>query len=327
MKTLSNDELIKKIKKIKELRGEEKRILALLLEYLHELDNRKLYRELGYPSLFAFCTKALGYSEGAAFRRIAAARALSVCPELCQQIETGKLSLCTAVEVAKVLTVENKEQVLAAGAGKSNRAVKEALIPFQRESLPAKRAETVRVKRVATGTTPLLAQKGDSQKRFSVTLELDESEMSLLEEAQKLLSARKLKDTVLRAAKQVVIREKRLTRYRDRRAQKSLSTSKVETDKSTGGVLNRAARLSRYIPASVKHQVTKRDSGRCSYIAPDGTMCCETRNLEYDHVFPFALGGKSTVENLRLVCRAHNQLYAERVFGKERIQNIIHLDS
>jgi len=121
MNTLSNDELIKKIK---ELRGEEKRILALLLEYLHELDNRKLYRELGYPSLFAFCTKALGYSEGAAFRRIAAARALSVCPELCHQIETGKLSLCTAAEVAKVLTVENKEQVLAAGAGKSNRAVR-----------------------------------------------------------------------------------------------------------------------------------------------------------------------------------------------------------
>jgi len=318
MNTLSNVELVKKIK---ELRGEEKRILALLLECLHELDNRKLYRELGYPSLFAFCTKALGYSEGAAFRRIAAARALSVCPELCQQIETGKLSLCTAAEVAKVLTVENKEQVLAAGAGKSSRAVKEALIPFQRESLPARRAETVRVKRVATGAAPLIAHKEeDSQMRFSITLELDKSEMALLEEAQKLLSARKLKDTVLRAAKQVVARDKRLTTLRNRRAEKSLSTSKVESPSSPDGAISQ----SRYIPADVRHAVAKRDNCQCSYIAPDGTRCCETRNLEYDHVFPFALGGNSTAENLRLVCRAHNQLYAEQVFGSELIQNIIH---
>jgi len=316
MNTLSNDELVKKIE---ELRGEEKRILALLLEYLHELDNRKLYRELGYPSLFAFCTKALGYSEGAAFRRIAAARALSICPELRQQIETGKLSLCTAAEVAKVITVENKEQVLAAGAGKSNRAVKEALVPFQRESLPAKRVETVRVKRVATGAAPLIEQKGDSQKRFSITLELDESEMTLLEEAQKLLSARKLKDTVLRAAKQVIARERRLTTLRERRAQKSLSTSKVVTSPAKC----QTGKPSRYIAAGVRHAVAKRDGNRCSYIAPDGTRCCETGNLELDHIEPWALGGKNTAQNLRLVCKAHNQLYAEQIFGREMIQSIV----
>jgi len=319
MNTLSNEELVKKIK---ELRREEKRVLTQLLEYLHELDQRKLYRELGYPSLFAFCTKALGYSEGAAYRRILAARALSVCPELCRQIESGKLSLCTAAEVAKVLTVENKEQVLAAGAEKSNRAVKEALVPFQRESLPAKRAETVRVRRVASGAAPLIEQKGDLQKRFSITLELDESEMALLEEAQKLLSARKLKDTVLRAAKQVVTREQRLTKLRERRTGKSLSTSTVETGTSTGGG-DKATKRSRYIAADVKHQVAKRDGGRCSYVAADGTRCCETRNLEFDHVRCYALGGESTVENLRLVCRGHNQLYAEQVFGRGRIQNIL----
>jgi len=80
---------------------------------------------------------------------------------------------------------------------------------------------------------------------------------------------------------------------------------------------------SRYIPTDVRHAVTKRDNGRCSYVAPDGTRCCETRNLEFDHRVPFALGGQSTVENLRLLCSGHNKLHAEQVFGREMIQGVI----
>ena len=37
--------------------------------------------------------------------------------------------------------------------------------------------------------------------------------------------------------------------------------------------------------------------------------------LEFDHVDPVARGGKATVEGIRLLCRAHNQFEAERVFG------------
>ena len=58
-------------------------------------------------------------------------------------------------------------------------------------------------------------------------------------------------------------------------------------------------------------------------MAPDGTRCCETRNLEFDHIKPFALGGESTVENLRLVCRGHNRMYAENVFGRGWIEQVV----
>ncbi len=37
--------------------------------------------------------------------------------------------------------------------------------------------------------------------------------------------------------------------------------------------------------------------------------------LEFDHIVPVARGGESTEDNLRLRCRAHNQLEAERTFG------------
>ncbi|MEO7868641.1 MAG: HNH endonuclease, partial [Candidatus Eisenbacteria bacterium] len=46
-----------------------------------------------------------------------------------------------------------------------------------------------------------------------------------------------------------------------------------------------------------------------------GHRCqCDSR-LELDHIEPVARGGETTVENLRLRCRAHNQHEAERVFG------------
>jgi len=53
-----------------------------ILYYLIELDNRKLYRELGFSSLFDYCLRALKYSEGSSYRRITAARAIRDNPEL-----------------------------------------------------------------------------------------------------------------------------------------------------------------------------------------------------------------------------------------------------
>lgn len=56
----------------------------------------------------------------------------------------------------------------------------------------------------------------------------------------------------------------------------------------------------RMIPKIIQAEVWRRDNGTC-------TKCGSTYALEFDHVKPFAMGGKSTVENLRLLCRACNQ--------------------
>lgn len=45
--------------------------------------------------------------------------------------------------------------------------------------------------------------------------------------------------------------------------------------------------------------------------------CGERRFLEFDHVIQIARGGTSNVQQVRLLCRTHNQFEAERVFGKE----------
>ncbi|MFL5262189.1 MAG: HNH endonuclease, partial [Anaeromyxobacteraceae bacterium] len=69
------------------------------------------------------------------------------------------------------------------------------------------------------------------------------------------------------------------------------------------------------ISAAVRREVWKRDGGRCAWCAPDGRRCGSTWKLELDHIVPAALGGRSTVENLRLCCKSHNQLSAAQIFG------------
>ena len=42
--------------------------------------------------------------------------------------------------------------------------------------------------------------------------------------------------------------------------------------------------------------------------------------LQVDHIRPYALGGASSVENLRLLCPSHNLFMAEKVFGQDYIR-------
>ncbi|WP_332842342.1 HNH endonuclease [Anaeromyxobacter terrae] len=74
------------------------------------------------------------------------------------------------------------------------------------------------------------------------------------------------------------------------------------------------------ISAIVRRSVWKRDGGRCAWVGPDGCRCNSRWKLELDHICPLALGGPSTIDNLRLVCRAHNLLHAERTFGREHME-------
>lgn len=73
----------------------------------------------------------------------------------------------------------------------------------------------------------------------------------------------------------------------------------------------------RTIPSAIKREVHERDGGRCAFVGDDGRRCESQDFLEYDHITPLARGGLTTASNVRLLCRTHNQLMAERRFGRE----------
>jgi 5-methylcytosine-specific restriction endonuclease McrA len=90
------------------------------------------------------------------------------------------------------------------------------------------------------------------------------------------------------------------------------------TDKPRVG---KPSKSPRNIPAHVKRAVWQRDGGRCTFVGDGGHRCEARRDLEYDHDLPVARGGEATVGNIRLRCRAHNQLEADREFGAEFMKN------
>ena len=110
-----------------------------------------------------------------------------------------------------------------------------------------------------------------------------------------------------------------------RHASRKGLVAKPRTPRKTAGpAVNRAAATTARsapkaaaVPASVKRQVWTRDGGRCQWPLESGGTCQSPLRVEYDHIIPCALGGPSTAENIRLLCRFHNDLAARRAFGDE----------
>ncbi len=76
----------------------------------------------------------------------------------------------------------------------------------------------------------------------------------------------------------------------------------------------RPAGRGRAIPAEVRREVVARDGLRCTFEGPGG-RCRETRRLELHHVEAFAKGGAHSVDNVRVVCQAHNLFLARQELG------------
>lgn len=118
--SLSNRELLERIARIV---AREREATATLVALLAEMDARKLYLELGFSSLFAYCTSALHLSEHAAYGRIGAARASHRFPEILDRLADGSLHLTAIILLAPVLNERNRQCLLEETRHKSRREV------------------------------------------------------------------------------------------------------------------------------------------------------------------------------------------------------------
>jgi hypothetical protein len=80
---------------------------------------------------------------------------------------------------------------------------------------------------------------------------------------------------------------------------------------------------SRHIPAPVRRAVHERDGGRCTYRDATGRRCTARDRLEFHHHrITYGRGGDHSLENVRLMCRTHNQVLAEREYGEEKMARV-----
>ena len=87
VKTLQDHELLSRAHALAQ---DERRAGIALLHHLREIERRRLYAR-SHGSLHEYVVRELGYSDGAAHRRISAMRLLQVVPELEAKLQSGAL--------------------------------------------------------------------------------------------------------------------------------------------------------------------------------------------------------------------------------------------
>jgi len=76
-----------------------------------------------------------------------------------------------------------------------------------------------------------------------------------------------------------------------------------------------------HIPAAIERTVRLRDGDGCRIPLDAGGTCGSTHQVELDHIVPLALGGETSVDNLRCTCSAHNRRAAALALGLPRIES------
>ena len=275
----------------------ERSATVALVARLAELDARRLYLAAGFSSLFAYCTSVLKLSEGEAYNRIEAARAVRRTPELLDRLSDGSLSLTTLRMVAPHLS--DDDALLDAAAGKSRRQVQELIVAKLPEQPPV--SSVRKLPDLPPSRRPVVAPVSADQYRITIT------------------ASREMRDELGRV--QDLLRHQIPDGDPGRILARALTLLRqdLERKKLGGAEAKRKVRPtrpgSRHVPAHIRREVWKRDGGRCAFVARDGRRCDERGQLEFHHIDPYALGGEATVRNISLRCRAQNAHEAVAWFG------------
>jgi hypothetical protein len=105
MPNMPNEALVKELR---ELACRERKLTREILICINEFERRKLHLELGYSSVIEWLIGELHYSEGAAYRRVNAARVLRDVPSVAEKIQNGSLTLSSLATLQSAIQSEER---------------------------------------------------------------------------------------------------------------------------------------------------------------------------------------------------------------------------
>ncbi len=313
--------------------------LGAFLQALAEFDRRRLFRDLGYASLFDYLHRGLKLSRGAAHYRRAGASLVQRFPEVLAPIEDGRLCLSTVAVVASVPNEENRADVLPRFFGLSKQEALELAAEIRPRTVVPARTVVTRLEREEL-PPPVAAPNGQREitgeiGRIVHPGELGTARATLAPVAAAAARVMPVAVAATAAVPMTAVEPMTATVSRmhitvSREFLSLLKKAKAgESHRSPGATVEEVLKLAlealiekqskrkASVPAKVKREVVKRDDGKCQWSLPDGSVCGATTRLEIDHVAPRGKGGPSTVENRRVPCRGHNLEAARREYGDD----------
>jgi 5-methylcytosine-specific restriction endonuclease McrA len=305
----------------------EQGAMADFLVALSEFDRQRLWVQLGHASVFYYLHRDLKLSKGAAHYRKVAARLIQEFPEVIGPFREGKLCISSVVELARVITPENSEEVLPRFFYLSKQEAKAVAVEICPAAvIPRREVVTEVVTEAATEVlrappfhldetlphaSPAPAPPEERASFVPLTSNLQRLHMTVSKQfIDKLDAARQGQghaqpcasaEKVIEAALDLLLAQQAKRRAEVKRPQKN----------------PRPAKNPGHVTSAVKRAVWSRDEGKWTWPLDSGGTCGSTLRLEIDHVVPRGRGGPSTIDGCRLLCAAHNQLAARQVYGDD----------
>jgi hypothetical protein len=291
--------------------AQEKNATLRLLEFLAEIDERRLYNARGYASLWEYVHLALGYSEASASERVSAMRLMRRVPEVRVELAENRLTLTGAAKLASFVrrercSVEKAAELLVEIRGQSTRGAERVLA--QHQSAPVVKPDVIRA-------------SGPEVSR--VAFDADPEFLALYEELRNLQGRPEwtMKERLKNAMREAIAQRKSMTRRKPARpSAMSIPEEKPVRAPEVPASPPRLNPHSRYIPLPVRRATLARSGGRCEFVdRATGRRCANRFGLHFDHRIPFAKGGPATAVNIRQLCPSHNRYAAIREFGAAKV--------
>jgi hypothetical protein len=323
---------------------EEAKATRQVLLHLMEIERREIHLARGYGSLHSFAVEVLGYSDGSAARRVAAMRLIREMPETAEQLVAGSLTLETMSTLSNHIrrtkpSKEARTQLVNTAQHLSKRELEKKLGKPEMTAVYLKPELVKKLEelKIVFGMTSLeriihqLADQALAQARVLARVPARVKEKKRLKklEREKVSSgrtdsgrspremeARSTSPSEQSARQSTPPPERQPTRQFTPSVEQpalAIAPNREPADSVTPTDTSTAIR-SRYVPKPVRRHLIRRDQARCAYVDPlTKRQCRETRHLEFDYVQPFARGGQTTKENLRVLCANHNRFRARRM--------------
>lgn len=313
----------------------ERKITSEVLQFISEIDKRKIFLESGYSSLFDFLVKEFGYSPGAAMRRIDGARLLNELPEMGEKLKSGTITLSQATQIQRAsrevkklknnyVTISEKRKLL-----------------LSIENASQKESEATIAAALDLPIVPVQKETLHKNQSVTMTITFTHEQMQTLEQAQNMTAhcapSKNWADTITYLAKKEISR--RIGTNTSARISTSTSpstyhhtsaststgirtiatSSTARTRKSTAAAAAVKEKVVSTYPSECRNTVSRRaiplpvrkkllnPYACCEFVSASGKRCSSRRFLQIDHINSWSTGGSNKLENLQVLCGVHNR--------------------
>ncbi len=286
------------------LKSKEAHILASIVSHLEEVYRRRLFADYKCSSIYDYCIRILGYSNGDAHKKISACKLASRCEGVKASIASGELSLSNAASVQVFLNQSAKSH------GSIPRPLSKNVKPFEEKlSLePRHNHSTLGPVWLKLNPQQIIERvKNKTTRECELELEKIASE-NQIKLAEKKPSKRNFGDkTLLKVyldCEKLQLLKSRLNIHCEQKLLQVLMEEKLKATEPQTEIKPKVRKLPskkpRSLSPSLRATVFKRAQKKCE-------NCGSKHSLQIDHKVSVARGGGNNVENLRILCRPCNQ--------------------